>query len=485
MSGGAEPGVNQINSFCSYLFQELPYPVLFCNSRGEIIFSSKQLEKLLGFRPAAINHLPGFPVSWSPEKSFCFETQINDNLYKVIYQPLGGEEGNIKGGIVSFQEKNPGNISIFLKEKRNALDILTKGLAHDFANFLFAVEGNLALAKQAKSLKEKDKYLKKASRALIRAKEFSEALLSGEPHRKYKACEVLHEILEMILNHSGIKWILNIPKDIWRLSIDQIQFTQIFLNLIKNAKEAMPFGGQLIIEAENIFISEEKEGLSPGPYVKFTLMDSGHGIPEKDLPLIFEPRYSSKGKARGFGLAVVKSIVENHNGKIEVESTPGAGTTFTIYLPAKPGKDCVIEEPIDLEQDFELCVYVEEPKKILIIDDDQDILEVLKEMLKTIGYVAEPKKDPEQALTLYEKTFLQGEPFRAVVVDYNLRGITGLEVLTRIKEINPAAKVIIITGLRNKEIEETLKRAGAKAVLFKPFSMKELLSALASPDKFS
>ncbi len=495
-----------------------PIPLLLCDARGDVLLASEDLNQYLGGEIQG-KHLRDFELP-GPEPrgpSLIFKAQ-KGHLLKITYHLLRDRRGHLQGALLYFEDLEkilkkmslkalppsseevhqglPPTIeegeplwqilrsikgrerALVQREKLEALDILSRGLAHDFRNFLSAVEGNLELAKRAMDPKEKEHFLSRAQRALQRAREFADGLLRGRKEEVYDLERLLRETAELLLAGTHIKWTIIVPREIWTPRMDRVQLTQVVLNLIANACEAMGGDGELILEAENVYFRKRKGPLAPGPYIRLRIQDTGPGIPTKDLPHIFEPFFSSKGEGHGFGLAMVYSILRAHGGNIEVESQEGEGTIFTLFLPARRRRDesVILEE--DADEKTEVCFLIPSPQRVLVIDDDPELLSVFSEMLKLLGYEVQAEKDAQKALELYQKALEKNEGFDLVILDYDLSGISGLEVLTRLKEMHPEARVIIATGYQDPQIIEILKRSGAHGFLRKPFRLKDLITLL-------
>jgi len=500
-----------------------PVPLLLCDAHGTVVLASEKLKKFLGPKIEG-RKLEDFdlPPLSSQAPRFIFCKTCSGRLLKITYHLLRDEGNELCGAILHFEDveevfeeaflstylrQEEGAILLSLqepeedrllnkilealkgiyaegtlgqKEKVEALEILSRGLAHDFRNFLSAVEGNLELAEKARDPEEREHFLRRAQRALKRAREFTERLLHRRTAETYDLERLLRETAELLLSGTRIKWEVKVAPDVWCPRMDRVQLTQVLLNLIANAREAMNGDGRLVLEAENLNLTERKGCLRPGPYVRLCIRDTGPGIPKEDLVRIFKPAYSSKEKGHGFGLTMVYSIVRSCGGSIEVESREGEGTSFNLFLPAlktKRREEASGEEEKGAEE--------KGPRpsgpavqRVLVIDDDPELLSVFSEMLALLGYEVETEKDPQQALSRYREALEQGQPFDYVILDYDLPHSTGLEILAALKEMHPEARIIITTGYTAPEIVETLKDSGAWAFLKKPFRLKDLASLL-------
>ncbi|MCK4446672.1 MAG: PAS domain S-box protein, partial [Candidatus Marinimicrobia bacterium] len=226
-------------------------------------------------------------------------------------------------------------------QKLESIGILAGGIAHDFNNILTAILGNITLAKMY--AKPEDKVydrLVRAEKASMRAKDLTQRLLTfskgGAPVKEIASIvNLVKESVIFALTGSDVACKFSIPDDIWQVEIDKGQISQVINNLVINADQAMPDGGTIMINVENINIGKESTlFLNAGKYVKINIEDQGIGISEKHLNKIFDPYFTTKTKGSGLGLATVFSIIKNHDGLITADSKLGVGTKFSIYLPA-------------------------------------------------------------------------------------------------------------------------------------------------------
>lgn len=229
---------------------------------------------------------------------------------------------------------------IIKAQKLESLSTLAGGVAHDFNNFLSIVLYNVTFAKTCTNPTEEIfgylAYIEKASKD---AKDLTKQLASfskcGEPVKKsISISSLIRESVDLALSDSRINCEFYLSDDIWPIYADKGQMRQVITNLVFNAKQAMPDGGNITIGVDNIYVStEDALPLNEGKYVKVIAKDEGTGIPHEHLQKIFDPYFTTKEKGNGLGLAVSYAIIRKHEGHISVESEPGLGTTFTIYLP--------------------------------------------------------------------------------------------------------------------------------------------------------
>jgi CheY-like chemotaxis protein len=255
-------------------------------------------------------------------------------------------------------------------------------------------------------------------------------------------------------------------KSIWNVEVDQSQIEQVLLNLFVNAWHAMPGGGDLYLETENATIDEtflKPYRVDPGAYVRLSVADTGVGMDIATQERIFEPFFTTKevGKGTGLGLASAYGIIKNHNGIIRVYSEDGNGTTFNIYLPASDDKAA-----IDLKVNRKL---MKGQEKILLVDDEAGTIQVEELMLKELGYKVLAAMSGHEAVQLYKNNMVD-----LVALDMIMPEMNGKDTYEALKKINPAVKVLLVSGYSlNKQIEELMDR-GCNGFIQKPFDIVQL-----------
>jgi CheY-like chemotaxis protein len=259
---------------------------------------------------------------------------------------------------------------------------------------------------------------------------------------------------------------------LWPANIDEGQISQVIQNVVKNADQAMPDGGTIIIQAENKTISDQNIlPLKDGKYVWIKIKDQGIGIPKKYIPKIFDPYFSTKLEGSGLGLAASFSIIKKHNGFISAESKSGKGTTFHIYLPASEKVS-----PVKKRAKEKL---LQSGEKILIMDDDQAVLEIATQMLNMMGFKTETATNGQEAVALYKKAQKDGHPFGAVLLDLTIPGgMGGKETVKQLVHIDPEVKAIVSSGYANDPIMADYKSFGFSSVVSKPYDIEKLGEAL-------
>jgi CheY-like chemotaxis protein len=252
------------------------------------------------------------------------------------------------------------------------------------------------------------------------------------------------------------------------VEVDAGQISQVIQNLFINAGQAMPEGGVILTRCENAIISaEDALPLRDGRYVKISVTDQGGGIPEEHLGKIFDPYFTTKKQGSGLGLASSFSIVKRHDGFIAVESVAGVGATFTIFLPAT-------QKELSLESAEKETSYLAKGK-ILVMDDEAAVRDVLGVMLKKSGYEVEFACSGEEAIEMYRKALAGSNPFDAVIMDLTIPGgMGGKEAIRILREMDPLVRSIVSSGYSNDPVMANFSEYGFSGVISKPYRMTEL-----------
>ncbi|ODA38863.1 PAS domain-containing hybrid sensor histidine kinase/response regulator [Desulfosporosinus sp. BG] len=363
-------------------------------------------------------------------------------------------------------------------QRMESLGILAGGIAHDFNNLLTVILGNISLFKM-KSLKQENnlELLEEAEKACQQSTDLTMQLLTfakgGKPLKEViSIVPLLKDSVIFAMRGSKVRHELDLTDDLWMVEVDGGHIRQVVNNLVINAQQAMPNGGTVSLRCENKYLTQE-EGLplNIGPYLKITVEDYGVGIPKDQLNRIFDPYFTTKAQGNGLGLATSYSIVRRHNGYISVESEPGQGTVVSVYLPAIPGMALsekeAIEQPLSGQG------------KILVMDDQATIREVIGGMLAQLCCEPSFAVDGEEAILLYKEAIEKGEPYDAVIFDLTIPGGGGgRKALAEITKIDPHVKGIASSGYSNDAIMTDFKKYGFTAALPKPFCLEELSRVL-------
>jgi PAS domain S-box-containing protein len=361
--------------------------------------------------------------------------------------------------------------------KLESLGVLAGGIAHDFNNFLTIIYGNIALAKM--KLKPGDpvvEILEQATVACKRATSLASQLLTfgkgGAPVRRpAPLAAVVRDAVDLGRAGATSSIELFMGKDLWSADIDVEQISHALHNILLNARQAMPEGGTIEVRAENVVLDTNSLPLSSGRYVMISIADHGCGIGSELLPTIFDPYFTTKPNGRGLGLASVNAIVAKHEGHITVRSTLGVGTTFSVYLPACTTADVAettIGEPLQTGSG-----------RILVMDDEEPICQLLGRILEQLGYEVECARNGSEAIEHYQRAKESGQTFDAVVVDLTIPGgMGGEEVATRLRQIDKSVTLIVSSGYSNTPIMSEFRRHGFDDVLSKPWTPIQVAEVL-------
>ena len=363
--------------------------------------------------------------------------------------------------------------------KLESLGVLAAGIAHDFNNLLGGLFGHLDLAR---TLLERSSaahaHLDLAHQAFERAKALTGQLLAfakgGAPVRKLGSlAESVRQCAEFALSGSNVKVELELQEGLWHAEYDSNQLAQAFDNILINAKQAMPSGGTLRILGRNLVT---KTGPAPqlaaGRYVKLSFVDAGPGISTAIVERIFDPFFTTKSEGSGVGLTATYAILRKHDGHIEVESEPGAGATFHVFLPAVVAQaQSVRPAPRALEDGRGL---------VLVMDDDDIVRHVVSSMLGRLGYEPIATCDGSEALERTRTLIAQGKHLSAAMLDLTVRsGKGGRDTVSPLRELLPELPIIASSGYSDDPVMAEPTLFGFTASLHKPFRLIELADLLA------
>lgn len=365
-------------------------------------------------------------------------------------------------------------------QKLESLGVLAGGIAHDFNNLLTGIMGYIDLA--SKNVKPEDKlhgWLNSAKKASVRAQNLTLQLLTfsrgGEPVKKSVSVrDLIEESTRFVLSGSNVKCEYSYQDDLSNVNADKGQLSQVIQNIVINGAQAMPSGGIISVRVKNTVVGDgDPLPVSPGEYVKMSFSDQGTGISKRDMAKIFDPYFSTKLEGNGLGLTICHSIVSKHNGAIVVDSKPGAGSTFTVYLPAFSADK--VSEPKSIPPQTEL----RGSGRVLIMDDESQVLEIVGEMLIHLGYEPGFAADGAEAVDLYRQAMHEGIPFAAVILDLTIPGgMGGKETITKLLQLDPSVKAIVSSGYSNDPVMAEFSMYGFKGVVSKPFDIEQLSRVL-------
>jgi PAS domain S-box-containing protein len=379
------------------------------------------------------------------------------------------------------REKHQLEAQLLRSQKMDAIGTLAGGIAHDFNNLLTSILGNITLTQHIMKLPPLgETYLTRAEQATWRAKDLTQQLLAfakgGDPIKHLiSLSDLIIESSGFALSGSSVLCERHLATNLWPIEADPGQVSQIIHNIGINTVQAMPNGGRFVIQADNMWINKSPGGfpipLSPGPYVHVTLSDEGIGIAKEQLDKIFDPYFSTKPEGQGLGLASTYAIMQKHGGHISVESQLDVGTKFSLYFPACASG----AKPLKLEA---LPLH-HGSGRILVMDDEESIRQLAKEMLSHCGYQCVFAKDGYETISLYQQAMDKNTQFSAVILDLTIPGsLGGKETILRLREIDPDVIAFVSSGYSNDPIMANYKTYGFHGVITKPYSLIGLSTIL-------
>ncbi len=405
-----------------------------------------------------------------------FPAMIHSTVILREKKPVG-----LRGFIVDISEQKSLTAQLQQVQKMEAIGTLAGGIAHDFNNILSAILGYSQLAGIGRNLDEKTTgYLDKIQIAGNRAKELVHQILTFSRHgnQEFKPVRVevlLKEALKLLRASLPSTIEINRVIDCEAMVMgDATQIHQIIMNLCTNAGHAMgDKGGTLDVALTARMLDAKTKARFPklkqGPFLELTVKDTGHGMTEAVIKRKFEPFFTTKqrGEGTGMGLAVVHGIVQNHGGAIDAWNRPSGGACFKVLLPA-------VERRAEPERNEE-GVLPRGSERILFVDDEQQLADIGKEMLESLGYTVTSETDSRAALSLFER---HPEDFDLIITDMTMPGLTGDVLAERCMSLRPAVRCILCTGYSSKITKEAALEKGLSAFLVKPLNMRTIAGTI-------
>ena len=499
-----------------------PIPAFVIGKDHRVLYWNKALEELTGIkaeemvgtkhhwkafyrdeRPCMADLLVDHALEMIPK--WYFEKYIKSRLIEDAYEvtdffPALGDDGkwlrftaagirDVRGDLVGaietledVTERVRAEEELIRMKNLESLGIFSAGVVRDFDNFLSVMLRNIFAAKLFITDEQEEvlgEGLEIAKKAGLQAKELAHRLIvftkGGESVKKIGSIrELIINFDDLFLVNSSFIYEFSLPNDLWPVEMDDLQIRQILHNLVVNAREAMPQGGTITISAKNVIVTT-RDGLplKEGTYVKLYVKDHGIGIIKENLQKIFDPYFTTKptetARGMGLGLAICYSIVKKHEGCIAVETEPGLGSTFVVYLPAFPQEVFLTETG----------KRATKGGKILVMDDDESVRHATGVVLKYLGYDVGYAKDGTEAVDLYKALKEKGQPFSAVVLDLHVQGgMGGRETIKKLLEIDPHVKAIIACGYSDDPIVSEFSNYGFCGAVAVPYDLEKMKAIL-------
>ncbi len=449
------------------------------------IIGKTALEVMPTMEPNWIDFYGKVAVSGEPI-SFEWYCDALDRDYEVTaYAPKPGQCAalflDVSQRNQAEEEKKRLKDQLLQAQKMEAIGSLAGGIAHDFNNILSTIMGFTEMSMEDDSLENIHYNLRQILRGSIRAKDLVRQILTFSRPKKFEQKTIdLKEIIEetVKLLKAALPSTITIrqvsTKGKHMICGDPSQIHQMVMNLCTNAEHAMrKKGGKLGLKLDEITVQEgdaiAPAVLNPGAYVKLSVSDTGHGIDPDIHDKIFEPFFTTKkpGDGTGLGLSVVYGIVRDHGGFITLDSTPGKGSVFHVFLP-------VSSAPMDTKEKVTLDGFGGH-ERILFVDDEPQIVEISEKVLSSLGYNVTVCGNPVQALKIFKK---DPQRFDLLITDMIMPNMTGKDLARAVLKIRRDLPVILSTGHREAITDEEIKRYGIRELLMKPAPLREFAAVV-------
>ncbi len=408
------------------------------------------------------------------------------NSYEISYNPIFDKEsGTVKGVtifLVDISDKVRLETMLMQAQKMEAIGTLAGGIAHDFNNILGGIVGYAQLAEYEVPPESKTYgYIQHVLQASYRARDLVKQILSfsrqsDREKKPFRLDMIVKEVVKLL--RASIPTTIDISVDIRNEPLviigDPTQIHQVIMNLCTNARQAMgdhPGKLTLLVERINSLLEVQRLALDliEGAYVKLAVSDTGCGMSPNVMERIFDPYFTTKGKGEGtgLGLSVVHKIIKNHGGAIEVNSSPGEGASFRIFLPLHE-----ITDTVTVSEEKKLLMGNE---RVLFVDDETILVEMGGEILRRLGYEAKVTNLPEEALEIFKA---MPDRFDLLVTDMTMPKLTGELLAKEIHKIRPGLPVILCTGFSESITADRAQAVGIHAILLKPLIIENFAETI-------
>lgn len=490
--------ITNLQEFLERLIDASPYAVISINQHDQVTLWNQAAETLFDVQAEnALNRnlfdVSPFFLSYREiinevkivKKTFSLNDQKMDfektsaAVLNLNFYPVQSDGRNVVINIEDMSKIRKLEDSLLQAQKMESLGLLTSGIIHDFNNILGGIIGYASLLDKKVS---PDSDMKKYSSSIIDYSEKASSLIRqvlGFSKKKLSKKEILdlNAVIGELLNFlkmslKNIQIFRKLSENPILLFADRTKLSQVIINLIINAKEALENCGQpkITVSTEEVLI-KAREDLLDGPYAKITVSDNGSGIKQELLQKIFEPFFSTKDKEKStsLGLAMVKDIIKNFNGAIDLESEFGKGTSFSILIPVI--KDELYETQEEVKKKVETAIE----GAVLLVDDELVIREIGEEMLNSLGIRCFTASNGDEALRIFTEN---QKEITLVILDIEMPGLSGDQVAEALKKMSPAIKILFSSGYTKDYLESKVFKEKIAHFIPKPFHLDQLSDKL-------
>lgn len=504
-----EKALDESKMLYKTLFDTMAQGVVYQDAKGNIISANHAAEKILGLSLDELLGRTSMNPEWRavdrderelpghkhPAMIALNEKRVVENFIQGVYNPIAddyswiivnsrplyrdneNEPYMVYSTFQDITELKRAQDELLKMDRLYSLGLLAGGIAHDFNNILTGIIGNIALIRMDADNNHIKELSEEALEATETAKNLTKQLLTfasgGEPViETLNPSKLILDTAKFSMHGSNVKLTANIDSDLRNIDADAGQIKQVIQNIIINAVQAMPKGGEIAINAGNASINNHKK-IKSGKYIAIEISDTGIGISKDILDRIFDPYFTTKQTGSGLGLAMSSSIIKKHGGYIDIKSTIGKGSVFTVYLPAS-------DNDLEKHPSSSKGVVLDGSRKgkILIMDDEAAIRRVSAKILSKAGYEVHTANEGKDAVKLFKKAF-EKAPFDAVILDLTVPGgMGGKDAAVEILKIDPAAALIVSSGYSDDAVVSDYVNHGFKASVSKPYKIQELINTL-------
>ncbi len=479
------------NQTVSRLIELLSEPTFLVDGQQRVIALNHMLSELLGYPSGSLEEmmnspleifLPGFTdllLRDGGDFQGVLVTREGEVGVCGCVMPMQGEFSLIR--VLPSHDTQEAGSSVFHRQRLETLGMLAGGVAHDFNNVLAGILGHITYLKtilpgtgdHCESLQAIEDGARKASLMTKQILDFSKLDLEERPV-SLNLTEIVEGVFRLLKGATSPRIVLDLytPEEAVHVLGVEGKVAQIIVNLVINARDAIDADGTIHVNLKRVENSEDLleifggEELSAPAYALLEVRDSGHGMSQDVLDRIFEPYFSTKdGKGTGLGLATVLSIVKQLAGAIDIASEEGNGTTVSVYLP-------LVHQDEASPQDSRTASPLQRgSERVLIVDDEYPVRNVIAMSLGHLGYEVETVSSGVEALVLFEE---EGKRYDLMILDMLMPKLSGEEVFRRVREIDPMANVLVISGYSSEAAVDEILANGGKGFIQKPFTIDEL-----------